>query len=287
MLLGAGASVDYGLPVWKDLASLIKEEINKDHGSLYQYKKEILAWIEKVGENKEYPTIDQCLQSESVSSEYHTNGLEIENQILLIIKNIFTKLYKENDGGWIRKLNTKILQRPGLVNKMVFVNYNYDDVLEKNLLNFDHLPQKHKIINHRERLDTLAHARIHALYPHGNLFSKAELPSPSHVARQMQTMKSGVGNYVDAVSCYESDSHNISTDSYIPEVNLYLLGLGGGLEINLTNLVFEVPVSKIYVTIRDVSIKDRVLKFLSDKFEIPVDELVVYGTCADLIDNCF
>ena len=41
LVLGAGASVDYGLPVWIDLNLLILEKINKDTKNSYKYKKEI------------------------------------------------------------------------------------------------------------------------------------------------------------------------------------------------------------------------------------------------------
>lgn len=44
LVLGAGASVDYGLPVWEDLGLLIKKEVEKDIDNRYEYKKEILSW---------------------------------------------------------------------------------------------------------------------------------------------------------------------------------------------------------------------------------------------------
>ena len=95
LILGAGASVDYGLPIWKDLDLLIRNKISKDSENYYKYKKEILAWIDKVGSEKVYQTIDQCIKDESVSPDYHTTGPEIENEIFLILKEIFIEAYQE------------------------------------------------------------------------------------------------------------------------------------------------------------------------------------------------
>ena len=39
LILGAGASVPYGLPAWKDLGSLIKAKITADKEDSYSHKK--------------------------------------------------------------------------------------------------------------------------------------------------------------------------------------------------------------------------------------------------------
>ena len=94
-------------------------------------------------------TIESCFGEEIKVLASARNG--IENQIFLIIKDIFIEKYEENDQGWIKTLNEKILlnSEAGLENKLAFINYNYDQVLDKNILNFFHLPQKQKIFNFR------------------------------------------------------------------------------------------------------------------------------------------
>jgi hypothetical protein len=105
IILGAGASVDYGLPVWKDLSKLVIDEINGNEK--YKHGKEILEWLEKIGDYKAYETIDKCILEESILPQYDTKGTEIENEIFLAVKNIFDKRYKKNDSGWINFLNKK------------------------------------------------------------------------------------------------------------------------------------------------------------------------------------
>jgi hypothetical protein len=288
LILGAGASVDYNLPVWKDLSSLIREKVNKDIENRYLYKKEILAWVNKVGEENSYDTIDKCITEESVSEEYY-EGVEIEKQLFLIMKDIFKESYKENAEGWIRILNESILynKKQGLESKIAFVNYNYDDVLSKNFLIYTYLHPKLLGYKHRERVDALSPLVIRALYPHGNFFTEKEVGDSSHIYRYIKTMKSHDNEQLDAVACYDSELHVVGKHNLASKIKLYLLGMGGGLEINLGNIELENPVSEIHVTIKDESLKERIVIFLSKRYRIPATEIKIYSTCAELINNCF
>ncbi len=288
-MLGAGASADYGLPVWDQLCPLIKEKISNDTKGVYQHKKEILAWIDQVGERKKYLTIDQCVEKEAVSKEFHKNGPAIETQIFLVIKDILTECYREGDGGWIRRLNRKILEpsESPFEGRIAFINYNYDDVLEKNLLNFEHLPDKYKQWNFRQKLNMLSSAKFSVLYPHGYLFAPEKLGRPSNIVRFSHTMKTDVKDSVDAVSCYESEYHTVVTGSNVTKLRLNILGIGGGLQVNLNHLSFDVPISEINVTIRNEQKIESVIKYLSAKFKMPPEKINIYSTCEDLIQNCF
>lgn len=286
LILGAGASVDYGLPIWKDLDLLIRDRISKDAENYYKYKKEILAWIDKVGSEKVYQTIDQCIKDESISPDYHATGPEIENEIFLILKEIFIEAYREPLTGWIKKLNGKVLlnRKQKLEEKVAFISYNYDNVLNKNFLNFEYLPSKQRIFTYREEIEHLSYASVRALYPHGNLFTEETSP---HVEVHMNTIKSGNSKFFDAVSCYESKEHVIETYIESKPVNLYFLGLGGGLETNLGHLEFNNPISEIHVTIKNIELKDQIVGLLSKRFDKQPEEIKIYGSCDELIDGCF
>lgn len=290
LILGAGASAEYGLPVWDELGPLITAKIRNDFTGAYQYKEEILTWINKIGQGKKYVTLDQCLQVESAERDFHTTGTAVENQIFLILKDIFTERYNLNgDGGWIRKLNEKLLRpksgSPGTA--ISFINYNYDDVLERNLLNFEYLPDKHKRLNFRDRLKELSEKEFATLYPHGNLFSVDELSYRHNVSRSSHTMKSGEDDFVDAVSCLESYPYRVITGPNIMGLTLYILGLGGGLQINLGNLDFDVSVSRIHVTIRNPAVREGLVNYLIERFQIPSDKISVYDDCQHLVESCF
>jgi hypothetical protein len=285
LVLGAGASVDYGLPTWRNLSLLVKEKIGKDTEKRYQYKKEILDWIDKVGEKKKYKTIDECIKEESASKEYHSNGHEIENELFLVMKDIFNEIYKEQDNGWIRALNEKILLNKGngLEHKIAFINYNYDNVLDKNFLIYTYLPQKHQLFNYRERLEALSKSVVKVLHPHGTFSSTSE-HSP-RLYKVINTMKSGNEKYLNVVSCFESEGHSIGKD--YGSLKLYILGLGGGLQINLNNMAFRNLVSEIHVTIKNTDEKDKIINFLSKRYNVPTTEINVYTTCKELIEKCF
>lgn len=285
-ILGAGASVDYGLPTWSELNDLVRAKIINDTNNQYKYKDEIISWLDNVGVKKTYKTIDECMKLESASAQYHDNGHEIEDNLFRIIKDTFDEIYKDNQLGWIRKLNEIIKDNKEikLEKRLAFINYNYDNVLDRNFLNFNYLSAKHRQFNYRERLEELSGARSFCFHPHG--YFQSEIAS-SRIIKEVDTIKSGIEEFIDAVSCHESKSHVVTTYSTFEKVSLFILGLGGGLEINLNNLKFINKISEIHITIRDEKIRSNIINFLSEKFNIPPTEIKVYNNCDELIMNCF
>jgi len=286
-MLGAGASVDYELPTWDKLGVFIEQKVNEGGDKYSKYGKEILSWMSKVGESKEYDTIDRCITKESRSKEHRSNGLTIENNIFLIMKDIFKELYKYNEDGWVNKLNQKILDSSDLEHRIAFVNYNYDNVLDENFLFFDYLTQKDREVDYRERRGALRGRSIPIFYPHGNLFSESELKNPSNLDRHLYTKKTELENFVDAISCHESEMHNVYNYGNDP-IKLYILGLGGGLEVNLSNIDFKNhPISEIHITITDKSKKEGVVNFLSENYGVPSEKIKIHTNCNDLVEKSF
>lgn len=287
-ILGAGASVDYGLPPWRDLCRLMHETITKSPGQ-YRFGKQILEWVDKVGqEGKPYRTIDECIAAESISPEYGDDGDEIENEIFLCIKDIFSRLQvqKENSDGWIRTLNRKLLKNgKSLETQIAFVNYNYDDILERYFLDFSYLTPKERKYTHEGKLDYFSEVSVRALYPHGTFYEEG--PQDTHIIKYQDTIKTGRNtnhNHMDVVSCYDSNEHVVMGDG---PLTLYFLGLGGGLSINLPKLFILPPVTKIKVTVKDKKLLDESLDVLSNKFRIQVSDILVYDSCTDLVNDSF
>lgn len=301
-ILGAGASVDYGLPVWNDLSSLIKHYLDGEKGKDCQFKKEILEWLNFIGEDKQYKTLDECIYHESSALKYKENGQDIDFEIFRILKEIFSIRYKK-ELSWIKNLSEKIRKQDGIDwRDIFFVNYNYDSVLANNILDFSYLSKTERERIHRERISDLDYIRNHAshekipcLYPHG-LF---EYSKRGFLHEESDTINSHYdGSVPEAVSCYHSKKHEISFSVHAHSVDLYILGLGGGLKTNLDNLVFD-DVSKIkniYITIKpnpnktkqdNEKLRKEIIDFLKDKFDLEEENIRSYDDCVSLIENCF
>ncbi len=136
VLLGAGASVDFGLPTWKQLEQLLKIEIGKD-----QFSNKIMAGSRKllnsIGTEAEHQTLDQALSTQPGTTEDNS----IEKYIFEKIGKIFDENYKTNNESWLwqfflKKLKYNKEKGENFLEKnfnpirdITFINFNYDNIL--------------------------------------------------------------------------------------------------------------------------------------------------------------
>lgn len=286
-ILGAGASCDYGLPNWSSLSTELEGVLNNSSKEHQEHASSIFDWLSKVG--SKYATIDECILHESNASDYHENGHEVEDALFRAIFSVLKGAYVNNAHGWIRHLNDAILDNPGLESQIAFVNYNYDDVLDRNLLAFDHLSGKQRHVNYADRLVEVNGSVIDCLHPHGYL----EGVESDFLHKHSDTLKTNKEGFVDAVSCHESKKHQVSIsdkrrwNSANKGVVLYILGLGGGLTINLQRLLFSVPVTEIHATDKEGRRRDEILRLFKSKFKIDEQKVHLYDDCVELVKSCF
>jgi hypothetical protein len=301
-ILGAGASFDYGLPVWDNLSSLIRNYLKDELVKNNKLSKEILEWLDLIGEDKKYKTLDECIFHESSSDKYKENGQDIEFEIFRILKEIFTDLYDPTRISWIKNLNEKIRKKEGLDwNNIFFINYNYDSVLADNILNFNYLTKTERERIYRERIQFLSRIssnqsfyKIPCLYPHG-LF---EYSDRGFLREESDTINSYDHTLLQATSCFHGKEHNIIFHPTSGGVDLYILGLSGGLKINLKKLIFNdnSKINNVFITIRPSASKTKqendkmrkdIITFLKEKFNMQEENIKIYDDCISLIEGCF
>lgn len=292
-ILGAGASMDYSLPSWPGLNDLLLEKLNSSKGEDYKYKTEMIDWVSKTGEGKQYPTIDECIHKEARLNK--KDGLLIEQELFSVMKDVLTNDdYKkeEEDNRWITSLNKVILNKRSLnlENNIAFISYNYDYVLGKNLLDYNnYLSEAEQKLEHKGNLSDITRSVFPILYPHST-FDKEEHNNLEKFFDTLKDEEYGITTTTHHLSgtkkivFYERSQYGLR--HYNPEITLYILGLGAGLG-NLDKINFARDPKNIHVTIFNAEDKEKVLKYLMSRFNLPEEGISIYKDCEELMEKAF
>ena len=141
-VLGAGASVDYGLPIWCELSDLLIQQVTEIEARKFSLDiwNRLVGELEEIGSGKKYSTVDEMISKFSRSTpDFAEVTEEIFEQVKIILK---SRVITENV-GWIEELIDKndleiLLTRKATNYSTVFINFNYDTLLVSKIVQFFH-----------------------------------------------------------------------------------------------------------------------------------------------------
>ena len=277
-VLGAGASVDYGLPVWSELRELLIEYLNKNTASIISpdVSNRFLHELQQIGTDKKYATVDEMI------SKFPDDDAEIldpTEAIFDVVGKIFKSKVRTESVGWIetfvKKNNLEILLNNEASNtSSVFINFNYDTLLLSKIVQifrkkYERAPERKMWKKHygRDYVTEFNNCGTDIFHPHGILYlcdknemqigQKTTCHPTSNTYRNAQTrvgstdIASKVLGRDNAISCHDTREHFTFSEiknritklarSGQPKVDTRLILLGVGpdsLAFNL-NKIFE------------------------------------------------
>ena len=138
-VLGAGASVDYGLPIWCELSELLIRHIEENKAQIPAADVSILLReLGQIGTGKKYTTVDQMI---SEFSRETTDFAETTAAMFKEVRTILEQRVRPETVGWIERFVKSndleiLLRNEATNNSPVFINFNYDDILLLKIVEF-------------------------------------------------------------------------------------------------------------------------------------------------------
>lgn len=144
-ILGAGASVPYGIPAWQEIHDIVEQMVINER-SKENYNNEQLGHMDKFLQfSTEFSTIDEAIWKYAFVLGDDENAFDFEDIVFSFLATHFKRVdYQRRvvdaeDNRWLQQLFSQgkamNFADPFMTNK-VFVNFNYDRILQTEVQEF-------------------------------------------------------------------------------------------------------------------------------------------------------
>ena len=295
IILGAGASADYGIPLWEELKDLIPKELKNDNSKVAGIVKEI---IEKA--SKDNLTIDKALfdKLETIEEAAYNN---CHNLFFSTLEKIFNNKRKMNTNGWLISFlekNINLNNHYNFFKENIIINFNYDNILCAKLYNFFSQPRDTKI-REEARANNKSIENIKEKYSEIKDYYAYIDQYPTkynifHPHGRFSNYETDDYNNGKPISCYDATGIFKEVNSKLftlfgnKPLNLIVLGVSPtSLEYNLKKLELDFFKyrSKMHFTCFKEGELNTYLDYFKERFKLEDKNLIKYKDCLEFAEK--